>query len=71
MASPNHMDLVLKDYVSQGYGTQRTNQYRSPFGNPSQANSMHRPYNYENRIQESKPHQLLPLKTLPAPIAVS
>ncbi|KAI1002428.1 hypothetical protein K3495_g5774 [Podosphaera aphanis] len=71
MASPNHMDQVLKEYVSQGYKTQRTNQYRSPFGNPSQANSMHRPYNYENRIQESKPHQILPLKTLSATIAVS
>ncbi|KAI0997329.1 hypothetical protein K3495_g10855 [Podosphaera aphanis] len=32
---------------------------------------MHRPYNYENQIQEPKPHQLLPSKSLPAPIAVS
>ncbi|KAI0993611.1 hypothetical protein K3495_g14573, partial [Podosphaera aphanis] len=71
MASPNHMDQVLKEYVSQGYGTQRTNRYRSPFGNPSQANSMHRPYNHDNPIQEPKPHQLLPSKSLPAPLAVS
>ncbi|KAI1007731.1 hypothetical protein K3495_g491 [Podosphaera aphanis] len=71
MTSPNHMDQVLKKYVNQGYGTQHMYQYRSPFGNSSQANSMQCPYNYENRIQEPKSHQLLPSKSLPASIAVS